>query len=96
MVGIFDQRSPAIVNPVEHCIHSNHPRLVWKYISKLRSYFEEHKSVRKVTEIQHDYRYESLEKLDEIVTTGMMCAKQEYRNDARLPWSKDIHQKMTR
>ena len=51
--------------------------------------------MRKVTEIQHEYSYEAVEKLDELITIGMMCAKQECRNNVRLPWSKDIHEKMT-
>ena len=37
MIGLFDQRLPAIVNPAERCIRSNHPRLVQKYILKLAS-----------------------------------------------------------
>ena len=51
--------------------------------------------MQKVTETQHDYSYEAVEKLDELVTAGMMCAEQECRNDARLPWSEEIHEKMT-
>ena len=95
MIGLFDQRLPAIINPVERCIRSNHLRLVRKYILKLASYLEEHNIERKVTEIQHNYRYAAVEKLDELITAGMMCAEQECRNDARLPWSEDIHEKMT-
>ena len=95
MIGLFDRRLPAIVNPVERCIRSNHPRLVRKQILKLASYLEEHNNERKVTEIQHNYSYEAVEKLDELITAGMMFADQECRNDARLPWSEDIHEKMT-
>jgi len=51
LVGLFDRRLPAIVNPAERCIRSNHPRLVRKYILKLAAYFEDHNIVRKVTEI---------------------------------------------
>ena len=32
--GLFDGRLPAIVNPAERCIRSNHLRLVRKYIGK--------------------------------------------------------------
>ena len=32
MVGLFDRRLPAIVNPAERCIRSNHPQLVRKYL----------------------------------------------------------------
>ena len=66
-----------------------------KYVSKLASYLEEHNIEQNVTEIQHSYSYEAIEKLDELITAGMMCAEQECRNDARLPWSKVIHEKMT-
>ena len=51
--------------------------------------------MRKVTEVQHDYSYEAVEKLDELITARMMCAEQACRNDARLPWSEEIHEKMT-
>ena len=51
--------------------------------------------MRKVTKVQHDYSYDAVEKLDELITAGMMCAEQACRNDARLPWSEDIHIKMT-
>ena len=95
MIGLFDRRLPAIVNPAERCIRSNHPRLVRKYIIKLASYFEDHNIVRKVTEIQHNYSYEAVEQLDELITAGMKCAEQECRNDARLPWSPEIHETMT-
>ena len=95
MVGLFDKRLPAIVNPAERCICSNHPRLVRKYIIKLASYFEEHNIVRKVTEIQHNYSYEGVEKLDELITAGMKCAEEECRNASRLPWSPEIHEIVT-
>ena len=62
---------------------------------KLAEYFEDHYIVRKVTEIQHNYSYEAVEKLDELITAGMQCAKQVCRNDARLPWSEELHKIMT-
>ena len=52
--------------------------------------------MRKLTEVQHDYSYEAVEKLDKLITAGMMCAEEECRNDVRLPWSKEIHETMTR
>ena len=72
MVGLFDLKLPAIVNPAERCICSNHPRLVRKYILKLAAYFEDHNIVRKVKEIQHEYSYEAVKKLDELITAGML------------------------
>ena len=95
MIKLFDWRPTTIVNPAERCIRSNHSRLVRKYILKLASYFEDHNIVRKVKEVQHDYSYEAVEKLDELTTAGMLCAEQACRNDARLPWSEEIHEKMT-
>ena len=95
MIGLFDRRLPAIVNPAERCIRSNHPRLVRKYLLKLAKYLKEHNIERKITEIQHDYSYEAVEKLDELITAGMMCAEQACRNDVQLPWSEEIHEKMT-
>ena len=74
MIGLFDRILPTIVNPTERCIQSNHLRLVRKYILKLASYLEGHNIERKVTEIQHNYSYEAVEKLDELITSGMLCA----------------------
>ena len=95
IVGLFDQRLPAIVNPAERCIRNNHPQLIRKYIIKLASYFEDHNIVRKVPEIQHNYSYEEVEKLDKLITAGMKCAKEECRNATRLPWSPEIHKIVT-
>ena len=66
-----------------------------KYLLKLAQYLKDYNIERKITEIQHDYSYEAVEKLDELITAGMMCAEQECRNDVRLPWSEEIHEKMT-
>ena len=96
MIGLFDQRLPSIVNPAERCIRSNHPRLGQKYILKLAEYFEDHNILRKVTEIQHMYSYEAVEKLDELITAGMLFAESECRHDARLPWSEEINETMTK
>ena len=71
MIGLFDLRLPAIVNPAEQCIFSNHHRLVQKYILKLAAYFEDHTIVRKVKKIQHEYSYEVVKKLYELITAGM-------------------------
>ena len=51
--------------------------------------------MRKVTEIQHEYSYKAVEKLDELITTGIICVEQECMNDMRLPWSEEIHEKIT-
>ena len=51
--------------------------------------------MRKVTEIQHNYSYKAVEKLDKLITAGMKFAEQECRNDARLPLSPESHKKMT-
>ena len=95
MVGLFDWRLSLIVNPADRCIRSNHTRLVRKYLLKLSAYFNDHNIVRKVTEIQHEYSYKAVEKLDELITAGMMCAEQECKNNVRLPWSEEIQEKMT-
>ena len=87
MIELFGWRLPTIINPAERCIRSNHPRIVRKYVLKLALYFEYHNIVREVKEAQHDYSYEAVEKLDELVTAGMLHAEQECRNNVRLPWS---------
>ena len=93
MLGLFDRRLSAIVNPAEQCVRVNHPRLVQKYILKLAAYFKDHNIVRKVIEIHYEYSYKTVEKLDEVITSGMMCVEQECRKDVRLPWNEQIHEK---
>ena len=51
--------------------------------------------MRKVTEIQKNYNYEEVEKLDELITAGMKCAEEECKNASRLPWSPEIHETVT-
>ena len=93
--GLFDGRLPAIVNPAERCIRSNHPRLVRKYIEKLSAYFEDHGIVKKAQTVQREYNYKEVEKLDKLITAGMLHAEHMCRNDVRLPWSDEIHTLMT-
>lgn len=51
--------------------------------------------MRKVTEVEHHYNYEDIEKLDELITAEILHAEQECQNDMRLPWSEEIHETMT-
>ena len=85
MEGLFDGRLPAIVNPAERCIRSTHPWLICKYIKKLSAYFEDHEIVKKAQKVRQDYNYEEVEKLDELITAGMLHAEHECRNDVQLP-----------
>ena len=95
MIGLVDRILPAIVNPAERFIRSNHLRLVRKYLLKLASYLKDHNIERKIIEIQHDYSYATVKKLDELITAGMICAEQECRKDMQLSWSEQVHKKMT-
>ena len=95
MQGLFDRQLPPIVNPTERCIRSSHPRLVRKYIDKLSAYFEDHGILKKAREAQNYYKYKEVEKLDELITAGMLHAERECRNDLQLLWSKEIHECMT-
>ena len=95
MVGLFDCWLPVILNPAEMCIRSSHPWLLLKYILKLAEYFEDHNIVQKVTEIQHAYNYKEVEKLDELITAGILFAKWECRHDVRFLRSEEIHETMT-
>ena len=64
MEGLLDRRLPLIVNPAERCIRSGHSRLVQQCIEKLSAYFEDHNTLWKMIEIQYNYKYEEVEKLD--------------------------------
>ena len=41
------------------------------------------------------YNYEAVEKLDELITEGMLFAESECRHNVRLPWNEEIYEKMT-
>ena len=41
------------------------------------------------------YNYEKVEKLDELVTPGVIHAEQECRHNVQLPWSKEINKTIT-
>ena len=62
---------------------------------QLAGYFEDHNIARKVTETHHMYSYEAVEKLEELITEGILFAESECQHDIRLPLSEEIHEKMT-
>ena len=96
MQGLFDRRLPAILSPAERCIQSSHPRLVKRYIEKLHKYFVDHNIIQKAKEAKNYYDAEKIEKLDKLITVGMLHAESKYRNCLRLPWSKEINKVMTK
>ena len=62
---------------------------------KLSAYFEDHGIMKKAQAVREESNYEAVEKLDELITAGMLHAEHECRNDVRLPWSNEIHTLMT-
>ena len=96
MKGLFDRRLPAIASPAEQCIRSSNPRLVKQYIEKLHQYFVDHNIAQKAKEAKHYYDKDKIEKLDELITAGMLHAKNKCRNGLRRPWSKEINKVMTK
>ena len=72
-----------------------HPSNITKYVEYLDEYLEERDIYRKVKEQKHWYNKEKLEKLDRIITMGMLEAEDQCRIHHRQPWSKEVNEVMT-
>ena len=50
--------------------------------------------MKKVTEIQYAYNFEAVEKVEELITAGVLYVERECRHNVRLSRSKEIHEIM--
>ncbi|OEU11118.1 hypothetical protein FRACYDRAFT_246229 [Fragilariopsis cylindrus CCMP1102] len=91
--GLFDRQLPAIYSASSRAIRGTHPSNITKYVEHLHAYLEENDMYRKVKEQKNWYDKKQLEKLDRMITKGMLEAEDQCRIFHREPWSKEVNEK---
>jgi hypothetical protein len=95
LAGFLDRQLPSIFSASSRAIRGTHPSNITKYVEYLDEYLEERDMYRKVKEQKYWYNKEKLEKLDRIITMGMLEAEDQCRIHYRQPWSKEVNEVMT-
>jgi hypothetical protein len=95
LAGFLDRQLPSILSASSRAIRGNHPSNITKYVEYLDDYLEERDIYRKVKEQKYWYNKEKLEKLDRVITRGMLEAEDQCRIFHRQPWSKEVNEVMT-
>jgi hypothetical protein len=95
LAGFLDRQLPSIYTASSRAIRGTHPSNITKYVEYLDEYLEERDMYRKVKEQKYWYNKEKLEKLDRIITRGMLEAEDQCRIHHRQPWSKEVNEVMT-
>jgi hypothetical protein len=95
LAGFLDRQLPSILSASSRAIRGNHPSNITKYVKYLDEYLEERDIYRKVKEQKYWYNKEKLEKLDGVITRGMLEAEDQCRIYHRQPWSKEVNEVMT-
>jgi hypothetical protein len=95
LAGFLDRQLPSIFSASSRAIRGTHPSNITKYVEHLDEYLEERDIYRQVKEQKYWYNKEKLEKLDRIITRGMLEAEDQCRIQHRQPWSKEVNEVMT-
>jgi hypothetical protein len=95
LAGCLDRQLPSIFASSTRAIRGTHPSNITKYVEYLDKYLEERDTYRKAKEQKYWYNKEILEKLDRIITMGMLEAEDQCRIHYRQPWSKEVNEVMT-
>lgn len=95
-IGLFNRELPILFAPSSRYIRGDHPSNITKYLKFLHGYIVDHKLVKKARELQHECNFlpEKANKLDELITAGMIAAKQICLITYRLPWCELTHEIM--
>jgi hypothetical protein len=95
LAGFLDRQLPSIFTALSRAIRGTHPSNSTKYVEYLDEYLKERDMYRKVKEQKYWYENDKLEKLDKIITRGMLEAEDQCRIHHRHPWSKEVNEVMT-
>ena len=93
--GFLDRQLPSIFSASSRAIRGTHPSNITKYVEYLDGFLKERDIYRKVKEQKYWYEKDKLEKLDRIITKGMLEAEDQCRIHHREPWSKEVNEVMT-
>ena len=71
---------------------------ITKYIKFLFNYIGDHNTIRKAKELTYSANFDEAiaNKLDQIITEGMLAAEKECKQTYRLPWDKATHYAVTK
>jgi hypothetical protein len=92
--GFLDRQLPSILSASSRAIRGTHPSNITKYVEYLDEYLKERDIYRNAKEQKYWYEKNKLEKLDRIITKGMLEAEDQYRIHHREPWSKEVNEVM--
>ena len=95
IAGFLDRQLPTIFSASSRAIRGSHPSNITKYVEYLDEYLKERDMYRKVKEQKYWYDKDKLEKLDRIITQGMLEAEDQCRIHHRQPWTKEVNEVMT-
>jgi hypothetical protein len=95
LAGFLDRQLPSIFAASSRAIRGTHPSNITKYIDHLNEYLEERDIYRKAKEQKYWYEKDRLEKLDRVITKGMLEAEDQCRIFHRQPWTKEVNEVMT-
>ena len=95
--GLFGNALPTLCSPATRTIRGDQPSNITKYIKSLATYITEHNLIQKATQLQHSCNFtpDEANRLDDLVTNGMLLAEKKCRHTYRLPWCKETHEIMT-
>ncbi|OEU09351.1 hypothetical protein FRACYDRAFT_248200 [Fragilariopsis cylindrus CCMP1102] len=95
LAGFLDRQLPSIFSATSRAIRGTHPSNITKYVEYLDDFLKEKDIYRKVKEQKYYYDKNKLEKLDKIITQGMLQAEDQCRIHHREPWTKEVNEVMT-
>jgi hypothetical protein len=95
VAGFLDRQLPSIFSASSRAIRCTHPSNITNYAEYLDEYLEERGMYRKIKEQKYLYEKDKLEKLDRVITRGMLEAEDQCRIHHRQPWSKEVNEVMT-
>ena len=98
ITGLFDQRLPKLCSNMLRGIKGNSPVNITKYIKFLFKYIGDHNIIKQAKELMHSvyFNEEKANKLDQIITEGILVAEKECKHTYRLPWNKVTHYTMSK
>ena len=95
--GLFGNALPVLCSPATRTIRGDQPSNITKYIKSLATYITEHNPIQKANQLHHRCHFtpDEANRLDDLVTNGMLLAEKKCRHTYRLPWCKETHEIMT-
>jgi hypothetical protein len=96
LAEFLDRQLPSFFSASSRAIRGSHPsNITTKYVEYLDEYLQERDMYRKAKEQKYWYEKDNLEKLDRIITRGMLEAEDQCRIHHRQPWSKEVNEVVT-